>query len=490
VVGDGITAEQRPVFDVANLMPGATVTVTAAKAGSASVTCTFTAPTVAPPNRSSAGSCQAGSPISGPGWSVTATQSYTTNADDPSDQVSLTSAASSPFALDVVQPHEVAISVPVQVSITEGALSLEARSVPMEFLSVALISLTPNVCSIDNDGNVVLLTPGTCTLRGTAPGGDDGGGIFYDEGIRTVSFSVLPRNTVATLPASAVNITGGGPAALPIAPVGGGGPARPGNAGSGSHDGAGPTTGIKPPPPPSRPQIERLPGNRRAEVTVTVNQGRPSAPVRGVVLLVFNEDGIQRHRVAVDVPPGSTIATARVPFRDGYRVRVFTTNDAGVSNRAPMGANVLEAATTRGKRPNGTPILFGDRIVKPVLFNPDSPELDRKARKVLNKVVRYSKDNGGRVFITGFVRNQGGDPRFQKRLSADRAQQVAQYLSARGVRTWIRYNGYGAYREGQGLPRDRRVEVRWSADEIPNLRSTRANLPFQGPTTSPDRAGL
>jgi outer membrane protein OmpA-like peptidoglycan-associated protein len=91
--------------------------------------------------------------------------------------------------------------------------------------------------------------------------------------------------------------------------------------------------------------------------------------------------------------------------------------------------------------------------------------------------VKYSQKNGGRVFITGFVRNQGGDPRFQKRLSADRAQQVAQYLSARGVKTWIRYDGFGPYRKGQGQARDRRVEVRWSADEIPTLKATKANAP-------------
>jgi outer membrane protein OmpA-like peptidoglycan-associated protein len=144
----------------------------------------------------------------------------------------------------------------------------------------------------------------------------------------------------------------------------------------------------------------------------------------------------------------------------------------------------------RGKRADGTPILFGEKISKPVLFDPDSPELDRRARQTLNRVVRYAKNNGGRVFITGFVRNQGGDPRFQRRLSADRAQQVAQYLSARGVQTWIRYNGYGAYRSGPGRPQDRRVEVRWSEDEVPNLRRTRANAPLDGSFAAEGGAGL
>jgi hypothetical protein len=393
VAGDGITAEQSPVFDVTNLMPGATVTVTATKSGSAPVTCTFTAPSVAPPARSSAGSCQAGASISGPGWSVTATQTYTTTTSDPADRVTLTSAASAPFALDVVQPHAVVINAPTEVSIAEGSLSLDSldpRSLPMSFLEVTLTSLTPSVCTINADGDVVLLRPGACTLRGTAPGGDDGAGTFFDTGIRTVSFAVLPVNTVTTLPSGAVAF-GGAPISLPLAPVGSNRPATPANAGSGSQDGAGPTRGIKPPPPPVRLETEALPGNRRANVTVTVNQGRPGAPVRGVVLMVFDETGAQRHRVAVEVAPGATIVTARVPFGENYQVRAFTTNDSGVSNRAPIGANVLNASTVQGKRANGTPILFGEKISRPVLFDPDSPELDRRARQTLNKVVRYAK---------------------------------------------------------------------------------------------------
>ena len=480
IVGDGATAEQRPVFDVSNVMPGATVTVTATKSGSAPVTCTFVAPSVAPPTRSSAGSCQAGGSIAGPGWTVTASQSYTTTTDDPDERVTLNSAASAPFTLDVVQPHEVAIDAPTQISVAEGLLTLEARSVPMAFLEVTLTSLTPSVCTINSDGNVVLLTAGTCTLRGTAPGGDDGGGVFYDEGIRTVSFAVLPVNTVATLPASAVTFGASTTVELPRAPQGTNRPTTAANAGSGSQDGAGPTRGIKPPPPPVRLDTVPLPGGRRANVTVTVNQSRPGAPVRGVVLLVFDQTGAQRHRVAVEVLPGASEVTAQVPFGAEYQVRAFTTNDAGVSNRAPIGANVLNASTVVGKREDGTPILFGKRIAKPVLFDPDSPELTQQARAVLDGVVRYARQNGGRVFITGFVRNQGGDRRDQKRLSDARAAQVAEYLSARGVQTWIRYNGYGAYRKGQGLPQDRRVEVRWSADEIPSLPRAQANLPVAG----------
>ena len=254
--------------------------------------------------------------------------------------------------------------------------------------------------------------------------------------------------------------------------------------GFGGGNGAPTTTGMIAPPPPVSTVVERIPGTNQAKVTVTVRQDKPGAPVRSVVFVVFDEAGKAVARIAVEVPEGETTVVATVPYlADGYQVRTYTTNEAGVSKKAPIGANVLNRPTTLGQRRDGTPILFGKEIARPVLFDPDSPELDARARRTLDKVVRYAARNGGRVFITGFVRNQGGSVRDQKALSDARAEQVALYLSKRGVDTWIRYDGYGAYRKGQGLPRDRRVEVRWSNEEIPGLQETRANLPIEaGPS--------
>lgn len=404
-------------------------------------------------------------------------QSYTTSAADPASVATLVSQGSLPTLLDVVQPHEVVITAPTTVSVTEQVLELESRSVPMAFLSVTLTSLTPSVCSIDADGNVVLLAPGTCTLRGTAPGGDDGAGTYYDVGRRTISFSVLPDETVSTVPAGAV--LAANPAlvnsGVPSRPA-----ARPQGAGIGGENGAAATTGLRPPPAVTGLRIEPARAGR-ARVTASVRQDMPGAPVRSVVFMVFNEEGRKIRQSAVDVASGQTSVTTELPVANSrYQVRTFTTNEAGVSNRAPIAANVLNQPTTMGRRPDGTPILFGKEIAKPVLFDPDSPALDARARRTLDGVVAYAAKNGGRVFITGFVRNQGGSKRDQRALSNSRARQVATYLSRRGVDTWIRYDGYGAYREGAGRPRDRRVEVRWSDSEIPSLRSLRAFEPVDG----------
>jgi outer membrane protein OmpA-like peptidoglycan-associated protein len=51
----------------------------------------------------------------------------------------------------------------------------------------------------------------------------------------------------------------------------------------------------------------------------------------------------------------------------------------------------------------------------------------------------------------------------------ERAKAVANYLSARGVRAWIRYQGYGAVTSQIGTWEDRKVEIRWvnGATELP-----------------------
>ena len=294
-----------------------------------------------------------------------------------------------------------------------------------------------------------------------------------------MSFAVLAAQTVSTVPASTVVAANPGLAFSVPAATGGTRPQRPQNVGSGGQNGAATTVGLKPPPPTTGITVERIVGQDRARVVATVRQDVPGAPVRSVVFVVFDQDGRMIKQTAVSVERDQTVVEAVVPYSsDEYQVRTYTTNEAGVSNKAPIGANVLNQPTVLGKKKDGTPILFGKQIAKPVLFDPDSPELTSKSIKVLNGVVLYAAKNGGRVFITGFVRNQGGSVKDQKALSDARAEQVAMYLSKRGVETWIRYNGYGAYRKGQGLPQDRRVEVRWSNEEIPGLEATKANAVY------------
>ena len=430
----------------------------------------------------------ASSPCTIPG--LTAGFDYTfevvTNARALGQSV-LSSPSTASTQVTVLAPHPITLTNPGNKTPSDAPFTIATASDVDPTWTPTVASLTPSVCSVS--GSVVtLLSEGTCTLQSSHVGGSSGGSL-YGYGSAAVSFRVgvasgsawptggdSGQGATTLTPCQMAAVEGralpGCPLVNPLPDANGGDE----SVGIGGGNGAPATQGLIQPPAPVRTVVERLSDGRNAKVTVTVRQDKPNAPVRAVVFIVFDPDGKVVARIAVEVPEGQETVVATVPFlEEGYQVRTYTTNEAGVSNKAPIGANVLNQPTTLGKRGDGTPILFGKRIARPVLFDPDSPQLGVRARQTLDRVVRFAERNGGRVFITGFVRNQGGSVRDQKALSNARAEQVAMYLSRRGVDTWIRYNGYGAYRKGQGEPQDRRVEVRWSNDEIPGLRATAAN---------------
>ncbi len=387
----------------------------------------------------------------------------------------------------VQEPHPVILAGPSRVSPGATPFDVTTASLVDASWTPTVVSTSPSVCTVTGV-TVSIIGQGMCTLVASHEGGTSAG-LGYGHGAATISIRVAapasfgpsPGTPQASTPVTVQDLTACQLSALngverencPLSNPLPDADAGEAIVGAGGQGGAGPTRGIIQPMRPGRTVVERLPGGRTANVTVNIRQGPSNAPVRSVVIVVFDDNGLVIARIAVRVPRGETSVVATVPFlEDSYRVRTYTTNEAGVSRNAPIGANVLKQPTTLGKKRNGAPILFGKRIARAVLFDPDSPALDARAKERLDKVVRFTAKNGGRVLITGFVRNQGGSVKFQRALSDDRAEQVAMYLSKRGVRTWIRYSGYGAYRPGQGLPRDRRVEVRWSADAIPVLKTT------------------
>jgi outer membrane protein OmpA-like peptidoglycan-associated protein len=225
------------------------------------------------------------------------------------------------------------------------------------------------------------------------------------------------------------------------------------------------------PPPPSKVRVRADEDGRKSFVRITLPSTRGNRAIESVVVAVLNAQGNVVRRIVIDVEDGDRRLTRRVTIPEGGSVRVYTTNRAGVSNRAPEGANVVEDKTIVGKREDGRPILYGKKIAKPVFFGPDSPELDARARAILDDVARYVGKRGGTVLITGFVRKGQGSEKFRQQLSSARAVQVATYLSELGVNTWIRYDGAGAYREIDPRVSDRRVEIRWAKTGIPVTKS-------------------
>jgi outer membrane protein OmpA-like peptidoglycan-associated protein len=194
--------------------------------------------------------------------------------------------------------------------------------------------------------------------------------------------------------------------------------------------------------------------------------------VANVVFVVKNADGTIARTLRVAAPTRSTaVATAVKGLVKGQRVSAYTENWLGVSASAPRGANVIRAATVSTYDKTGRPNLTGARLlVSRIIFDPASPVLDDADKAQLDRIVWTLVNKGGLVLISGFARqNQSDSKNFLDGLSVDRAEAVANYLSARGVRAWIRFQGYGAVTRRIGTWEDRKVEIRWvnGATELP-----------------------
>ncbi len=227
-----------------------------------------------------------------------------------------------------------------------------------------------------------------------------------------------------------------------------------------------------------------LPANAVSTNTLsTVNVGgtttataklKPSevGQIANVVFVVRNADGsiARTARVAASMQ-SATVATKLAKLSKDQRIESYTENWLGVSRNAPAGSNVIRAATSRTTDKAGKPKLIGSNLgVSRIIFDPASPFLDSGDRAQLDRIVAKLSGKGGLLLISGFARQNLTDSKgFLSNLSLERAKAVAMYLSARGVRAWIRYQGYGAVTRQVGTYEDRKVEIRWvsGATELP-----------------------
>ena len=187
--------------------------------------------------------------------------------------------------------------------------------------------------------------------------------------------------------------------------------------------------------------------------------------VSHVVFLIRNADGTTARTVRVKVSTKNRRISTRLPqLVNGQRIVMFVENDFGLSPSAPKRRNVVQGRTSRGRDAAGNPMLFGESLlVRRIIFDPTSPVLDSRDLAQLDRLARSLQGRAGLLLISGFARqNLIDDPKFLKNLSIDRARNVANYLSTKGVRAWIRFDGYGAVTTTPGTADDRRVEIRWS----------------------------
>jgi outer membrane protein OmpA-like peptidoglycan-associated protein len=85
-----------------------------------------------------------------------------------------------------------------------------------------------------------------------------------------------------------------------------------------------------------------------------------------------------------------------------------------------------------------------------------SARLDANDKAQLRAAATRLKTTLAPVYVTGHA---GAERGAAASLSLQRARTVAQYLSAQGVRVWIRFDGIGD-QHAKGRPSDRRAEIR------------------------------
>lgn len=244
-------------------------------------------------------------------------------------------------------------------------------------------------------------------------------------------------------------------------------PAPPGSPESAASMGASSSAGRKLPPAPSKVDVRRVEGTSKAQVVVTLPSNTAKGTVDATVVVVRDASGTVVARLSVKVKQGEGSVSITVPLiADGYTVSVYNVNDVGVSTGALVSSSLVHARTITRRDAKGVPVLFGTRLGKPIIFTAASAFLDARDKAELDRIAKEARGSSSRIFVTGFARRGGGTPSDLAAISTQRARAVALYLSARGVRVWIRYWGVGSL-HGTGLPADRRVEIRQSSNPIP-----------------------
>jgi outer membrane protein OmpA-like peptidoglycan-associated protein len=131
---------------------------------------------------------------------------------------------------------------------------------------------------------------------------------------------------------------------------------------------------------------------------------------------------------------------------------------------------VLECKTATNRKKSTAPVLVGEKLSNGIIFDPDSPILDARDKRELDRVTSVMAERGGLVLVSGFARKNGFDSaEYLRNLSLTRARNVSNYLVAKGVRVSMRYEGFGAVTKDIGTSTERKVELRWIDDSEKTL---------------------
>jgi outer membrane protein OmpA-like peptidoglycan-associated protein len=168
----------------------------------------------------------------------------------------------------------------------------------------------------------------------------------------------------------------------------------------------------------------------------------------------------------------TTVAPAPAPAPEPEPTTTTTTTTtttvAPTPTVAPTKASppkVLECKIANKGTKYTAPVLVGEKLSEGIIFDPDSPILDSRDKRELDRVTSVMAERGGLVLVSGFARKNGFDSaEYLRNLSLKRARNVSNYLVAKGVRVSMRYEGYGAVTKDIGTSIERKVELRWIDD--------------------------
>jgi uncharacterized repeat protein (TIGR02543 family) len=198
-------------------------------------------------------------------------------------------------------------------------------------------------------------------------------------------------------------------------------------------------------------------GSGSGAVSYSVTSGSTACVLNGNLLTVAKTGTclVAATKAADDVYQAATSAT--------LTVSVTAAKPAVVTPAPVVKVPPVEHVVTVA--PSGKPVLVGISIIKPVIFGPDSAKLDAGDLKQLRAAATLAKSKNMDVLVTGFVKSAGKTTLFEKLLASSRAKNVATYLRKLGVNVAIQYAGYGAYNKLAPSSSDRRVEIRWVAND-------------------------
>jgi uncharacterized repeat protein (TIGR02543 family) len=117
---------------------------------------------------------------------------------------------------------------------------------------------------------------------------------------------------------------------------------------------------------------------------------------------------------------------------------------------------------------HNVPVLTGIPLISPILFAPNSAKLDAADIKQIAQAAALLKGKSGWLFVTGFVKYEGKGTAIEKKIANARATAVAKQLAKHGLKVKIGYLGYGPQNKKAPKPTDRKVELRWLADQPSN----------------------